>query len=76
MLRGNNSTLPWHGSNVWQHQIDLPNAQGYGISSREVSNIEPTADLLLANVQGGVDIDRSDIIGKSKQAEGCQRSLL
>ena len=53
----------------------LPNAQGYGISSREVSTIEPTHAILLVNVSGGFDIQLSDIIDNSKQARVCQRLL-
>ena len=55
--------------------LSLPNAQGYGISSREVSTIEPTPGILLANVYRGFGIARSDTIDNSKQARVCQRPL-
>ena len=34
------------------YQLDLPNAEGYGISARDVSTFEPMSAILLENVSG------------------------
>ena len=58
LLRRLSAQLHGHGSDVWQHQRSVPNAQGYGISSCEVSTIEAMPATLLVNVSGGFDMDR------------------